>query len=293
MKFKNFDLKRKLILITLIFLVSCGKSQISNNQVIKIDPIIEKHLVKDYQICHLSNECIDNQRLLKDLYGTGIKFIDANAVEVNGAGIANLIYSTKFIHKNDYYALFISGFGAYDRNGELPSCHACGQQMGLAIFKFNVDKNLWEGFSLNNNVGDFGSFGDLNLGTIKSSTLGLYGIANNNFLLTFEQGYMGQGYITQWIELISISKGDGALGSRRIGGVSIAEINCSGNKREELDWSSTREFVNNDKIPYPDVYLNIDYKSIACDEKNSKVIATKKRIYRYDVVKNSYLEVSQ
>lgn len=292
MRLQNFDLKRKLTLIVFIFLVSCGKSQIVTDRVTKIDPLIEKNSVTDYQICHSSSLCIDNQKLLKNLYGGGVRFLDINTVEVNSSGIANLVYSTKFIYRNDYYALFISGFSAYDKNGDVPTCHACGQQMGLAIFRFNSEKKLWEDFSLNKNVGDFGSFGNLNMGAMKNSTLGLYEIANNNFLLTFDQGYMGQGYISEWVELISISKGDGALGSQRIGGISIAEINCSGNERDDLDWSSTKEFVNNDKIPYPDVHLTIAHKSLPCDAKNSKIVSLKKQIYRYDVVKNSYLEVN-
>ncbi len=291
MRIQNLNLKNKLTLMVAMLLVGCGKTQLNNNQIIKIEPLIENHSIKHHEICHMSDVCIDNEKLLKNLYGGGVKFVDSNEVEVNGSGVAKVIYSSKFTYKNDSYALFISGFNEYDKNGEIPSCHACGQQMGLAVFRFNVEKRLWEEFSLNNNVGNFGSYGEINLGAVKNSALSLYDITKNNFLLTFNQGYMGQGYISEWVELISISKGNSEFSSRKIGWIRIAETNCSGNQSDNLDWSSTRDLTYNDKSPYPDVHLNISYKSVACDDKNSKTVGSKKQVYQYDVVKNAYLEI--
>ncbi len=283
------------ILIIIIILFSCGCSDSASNyrETKKIVFFDENYKEQKFDICadkQHNKYCLSNEQVLSTIYGSNTSFTQPNLVKINTKGEGRLIYSAAFENHNQLFALFVSGFSKYDNSSSIETCHSCVQQMGIAIYAFDSTKHKWEFFSINPNVGTYGSYGEINLGVDKNTNLSIYPGLNQDYLLTLEMGFTAQGYTSTSISTISVIQALGDKATKDLGTIDTSLINCSGIQNSALDWDSKQFVIFSKENIYPEIHLDIEYKSEPCESEKAKVLRTEKQIYKYSPDQNKYLK---
>lgn len=152
----------------------------------------------------------DTQNLLAILFDS--HFFDSNGdvlwkpVNFADAVEANLS-DDGYLHTNLDTVLYFETYGIHHavvvlatfhyEKGEASNCHACGAQLSIAVFDEASISGRWQVRQFAKHLTTLGSFG-------ANGTVGLLQFGENQWTISFEMGWMGQGIYSEYIEFRNV-----------------------------------------------------------------------------------------
>ena len=189
----------KIINSFLVFVISL----IYHSFVIADSPVAQKFQLKqitNFEICqNNSNTCITDDTVLRDLYPKQNIQIIHNIGMIENKILVSIIGSVKFNDGKDTYAIFLSQSNQIDGKQGIPTCHACGANLGIAIYQFH---NKWKLFGIVNNIEEMGSFGYI---SVDKSLLNIYSSKSERFFITLNSSSMHQGYGGEYSHIFEVN----------------------------------------------------------------------------------------
>ena len=258
---------------------------------------------QNFSICELSTtemskDCVSAYTAFNDLFGGENISPDDSYTIIPNVGVASVIKALKFNDGLNTYAFYFIKLNLFDEMNRITFCKTCQPLLGFVGYKY---EHRWTPWMMNNNIGSYGSQGNINLSQLKNGeqALELKLISPENFLLSIageREDVPGVrfGYTDIFI-----------LGNRRfgkpieyLGDIDTSYANCSRSLTDQQDWSGkiTYEFKANTDIPL--VHVTKIMKQTCSDENlSTKKISTNAIQvidYEYDwKISKKYLRVEK
>ncbi len=280
-------LKRLLLCLFLLIqidyvLANPNKHPLIKEPILLIDDLNSKTIFRTlYQNRMISGFFAPDDEDLKRLPYVAIKSKNKNNQQV-AVLHPTLTYKN---HANENRFLIISEIIMLEEDSNEPiSCHACSSDIELYLFKqvnngYQLVSSSIKGASFG------GSWGRSSI--TQNDNLNVEEIGTEKSGFFNEHGYMGQGFLSVYLDLISLNE-DKPIERHEI--ATIAENNNGAHdENSPLAWGydSTYKFINNGSAYFP---IRIEQKGEAPNKKNKIIKINQASTYYYDKIKNKYIK---